>query len=65
MSNEVQEKIVILDFQSGDLYILDYDSNIYDEPEDFFATEEMEDISINVCEYMIVSAEEFNIKFSP
>lgn len=65
MSNEVQQLIVIMDFQSGDLYVLPYNSNIYEEPEDFFAQEEMSDISISMCEYMIISAEEFNVKFAP
>ena len=56
------EKIIILDFEGGEVFILDYDSDKYSEPEDFFA--EQDRVRINQCEYMIVKADELNIKFS-
>lgn len=60
------EKIIILDFNNNDILILDYDSNLYHNIEDFFLTEEISDanISINNCEYMILPVEQFQIKFS-
>lgn len=60
------EKIIILDFNNNDILILDYDSNLYHNVEDFFLTEEISDanISINNCEYMILPVEQFQIKFS-
>lgn len=60
------EKIIILDFNHNDILILDYDSNLYHNVEDFFLTEEISDanISINNCEYMILPVEQFQIKFS-
>ena len=59
------EKIVILDFTSGEVFILDYDSNIYDDPEDFFSIPEMNNFNMNTCEFMIVKTSEFQIKFHP
>lgn len=59
------ELIVILDFTSGEVFILDYDSNIYNDPEDFFTIPEMKYFSISNYEYMIVKASEFQIKFHP
>ena len=52
-----------MEFESGQLYVLDYDSNIYKEPEDFFLKEEMNDFNINTCEYMIVLDRDFGIHF--
>lgn len=63
--NMEPEKIVILDFTSGEVFILDYDSNIYDDPEDFFSIPEMDNFNMNTCEFMIVKASEFQIKFHP
>ena len=63
--NMEPEKIVILDFTSGELYVLDYDHNIYEDPEDFFSIPEMDNFNMNTCEFMIVKASEFQIKFHP
>jgi len=65
MSSDMPEKIVILNYQSGQVYILDYDSNIYEDAEDFFASEEMSDFSYNDCHYMVVRAEDLQISFTP
>ena len=59
-----KEKIVILEFHTGQVYILDYDSSIYEDPEDFFLTKEMEDFNIVMCEYMIVLENELQIHLS-
>ena len=60
------EKIVILSFIDRKVYVLDYDSNIYHNVEDYFLTDEISDanIYINNCEYMILPVEQFQIKFS-
>lgn len=65
MNSDEPQKIVILNFQSGAVLILDYDSNIYDDPEEFFAQEDMSDHSINDCHYMIVTAKDLVISFTP
>lgn len=57
--------IVISDFVSGQLYVLEYGSNLYETPEDFFSIPEMEHFNINNCEYMVVMASEFQINFHP
>lgn len=59
------EKIVILEFITKKIYILDYDSNIYYNVEDFFLTEEFieSNITINNCEYMIVNSNDLRILF--
>ena len=59
------EKIVILEFITKKIYILDYDSNIYHNVEDFFLTEEFieSSITINSCEYMIVNSNDLRILF--
>ena len=58
-------KIVILEFITKKIYILDYDSNIYHNVEDFFLTEEFieSSITINSCEYMIVNSNDLRILF--
>lgn len=65
MSTNKPEKIVILNYQTGQVYILDYDSNLFESPEDFFALEEMSSIPLNDCHYMVVIAEELQLLFSP
>lgn len=60
-----QQKIIILEFRTGRVLVLDYDPNIYNEPEDMFSLEEMKDLSFEDCEYMIVPTESFTIEFSP
>ena len=59
------EKIVILNFIDRKVYVLDYDSNIYHNVEDFFLTEEFieSSITINNCEYMIVNSNDLKILF--
>ena len=59
------EKIVILNFIDRKVYVLDYDSNIYHNVEDFFLTEEFieSSITINNCEYMIVNSSDLKILF--
>lgn len=59
------EKIIILEFITKKIYILDYDSNIYHNVEDFFLTEELieSSITINNCEYMIVNSNDLRILF--
>ena len=59
------EKIVILEFITKKIYILDYDSNIYHNVEDFFLTEVFIEsgITINSCEYMIVNSNDLRILF--
>lgn len=65
MSNS-PEKIVILEFTEKKVFILDYDSNIFHNVEDFFLSEEVieNNLSINNCEYMIIPSDELSIKFS-
>lgn len=65
MSNS-PEKIIILDFTNGQVFILEYDSNIFHNVEDFFLSEEVieNNLSINNCEYMIIPSEDLCIKFS-
>ena len=60
------QKIVILDFVDDSVYILDYDHNIYHNVEDFFLTEKIIEagISINNCEFMIVSSNRLALKFA-
>lgn len=60
------EKIVILSFVDRQIYVLDYDSNLFHNVEDFFLTEEVleADLSINNCEYMIIPTKELFFKFS-
>lgn len=65
MSDSNLDKIIIMDYKSGNLYILDYDYNIHNDPCDFFEQEEMSQLSMDSCEYMTVSSEEFSIKFQP
>ena len=59
------EKIVILNYIDKKVLILDYDSNIFHNIEDFFLSEKFENtnISINNCEYMVVTSDELSISF--
>lgn len=59
------EKIVILEFITKNVYVLEYDSSLYHNIEDFFLTEELieSNISINNCEYMVVNSKELKILF--
>ena len=60
------EKIIIFDYKSKQVFILNYDSNIFYNVEDFFLTEEVieNNLFINTCEYMIVPTEDLCIKFT-
>ena len=60
------EKIVILSFIDRKVYVLDYDSNIYHNVEDYFLSDEIleTDLSINNCEFIVVPSEGFSINFS-
>lgn len=64
MFSDEPHKIVILDYQSGQVFVLDYDPNIYDDAEEFFATEEMSNFSYSDCHYMTVMAKDLQISFS-
>ena len=59
------EKIVILNYIDKKVLILDYDSNSFHNIEDFFLSEKFENtnISINNCEYMVVTSDELSISF--
>lgn len=65
MSNS-PEKIVILDYAEKKVFILDYDSNIFHNVEDFFLSEEVieNNLFINNCDYMIIPSDELSINFS-
>lgn len=60
------EKIVILNFIDRKVYVLDYDSNIYHNVEDYFLTDEIleTNLSINNCEFIVVPSKGFSINFS-
>lgn len=60
------EKIVILDFIKNKLLILDYDSNLFHEVEDFFLSDKVIEshLSINNCEYIVLKSEDLKIEFT-
>jgi len=51
-------KIIILNFENGEVHIFDYDNKKYEDPSDFFIdiNETYKDIHLreNNCQYMIV-----------
>lgn len=53
------KKIIILDFESGEVLVYTYDSNIWGDAEDFMSSEEI-DLNTNMCQWMIV--DELQIK---
>lgn len=53
------KKIIILDFESGEVLVYPYDENIWEDAEDFMSSEEV-DINHNNCQWMIV--DELQIK---
>jgi len=58
-------KIIILDFEEGNIYISDYDNNIYDEFEDFlvdFNKYNNLNLSSSNCEWMMTTDNSLNIK---
>lgn len=63
--SSMDETIVILDYEENKIYVLDYDSNIYHNVEDFFISEEMLEsgLSINSCDYMITAKDKLTILF--
>lgn len=60
------EKIVILDFIKNKLLILDYDSNLFHDVEDFFLSDKVIEshLSINNCEYIVLKSEDLKIEFT-
>lgn len=60
------EKIVILDFIKNKLLILDYDSNLFHDVEDFFLSDKVVEshLSINNCEYIVLKSEDLKIEFT-
>lgn len=60
------EKIVILDFIKKKLLILDYDSNLFHDVEDFFLSDKVIEshLSINNCEYIVLKSEDLKIEFT-
>ena len=60
-----KEKIIILDHETGEVYVSDYDSNIYESYEDFYEIiNEMLNLNLrdSNCSCMITQ-DELNIKF--
>jgi hypothetical protein len=55
------QKIIILCFETSEVLIYNYDSNIWEDVEDFLTSEEI-DISPNNCQWMVVNELNIQIK---
>ena len=53
------QKIIILNFDTGEVYIYDYDQSKHPEAEDFI---ESKDLGSNNCQWMIVNKLVINIE---
>ncbi len=60
MSNQDLETIIVMDASSGEVFILPYNSNIYDDYEQFYAELGFKESN---CSCMIVRTMDFNIQF--
>ncbi len=49
------KKIIVLNFLTREVFILNYDENIWEDPEDFISESELLDnVSHNNCQWMVV-----------
>ena len=48
-----KQKIIILDFETGDVHVFSYDQNIWDNPEDFITELDIY-VSLSNCQWMVV-----------
>ncbi len=55
------KKIIILDFRTSDVFVYDYDINIWENGEDFIESEEV-NLNSNDCQWMIVDELKIQIK---
>jgi|LakMenEpi03Aug12_release.lakeMendotaPanAssembly.Ray.scaffolds.fasta_scaffold3613030_1 hypothetical protein len=53
------KKIIILDFKRGEVFVYNYDTDIWEDGEDFIESEEI-NLNSNDCQWMIV--DELNIQ---
>lgn len=56
------KKIIILNFEIGEVHVFNFDENIWESAEDFFTSEECEEFDLREehCHYMVV--DELNIQ---
>lgn len=54
------KKLIILDFETAEVYVYTYDENIWESPEDFTDEEGIHVINSN-CQYMVVDELKINI----
>lgn len=52
-------KIIILNFETGEVHVYPYDENVWEDCEDFMESEEV-GLNSNTCQWMVV--DEVNIK---
>lgn len=51
------QKIIILCFSTAEVFVFPFDENIYEDAQDFFSSEECEELGIKEtdCQYMVTN----------